>query len=336
MLTDHALPVPSLADADIVRAVAGIRPCRRGGLRLEPERVARNGRWKTVIHNYGHGGCGVTLALGCAEGAAAHVGMAIGEDTPPIAVLGGGVVGLASAYELARRGLNVTLYAEHFGMETTSAIAGALWLPTGLDFPGTPRERAKLNSILRRSGERLRALLGKSWGVETIRVYEPADSPKHDHHFESGVIEPPTPLEDLPVGAVRQPGTTFETMFVHTHRFLDALMQAVRGMGVQLVQRRFESRDDVLALPEPVAINCLALGAKTLFDDDRMYPARGVLVHARPQNLGYALHNGYQYMYPRENALILGGTFEEGVDDPTVPEDTVRDILAHHRAFFGQ
>jgi D-amino-acid oxidase len=42
----------------------GLRPCRKGGVRVGAE-IMRDGR--TVIHNYGHGGAGFTLSWGCAE-----------------------------------------------------------------------------------------------------------------------------------------------------------------------------------------------------------------------------------------------------------------------------
>ena len=48
----------------IVTERVGLRPFRRSGVRLEAEQLA-DGR--TVIHNYGHGGSGFTLAWGCAE-----------------------------------------------------------------------------------------------------------------------------------------------------------------------------------------------------------------------------------------------------------------------------
>jgi D-amino-acid oxidase len=51
--------VPALADAEVLGAKAGLRPVRRGGVRLERE--------DNVIHCYGHGGAGVTLSWGCAR-----------------------------------------------------------------------------------------------------------------------------------------------------------------------------------------------------------------------------------------------------------------------------
>ena len=38
----------------VIRSVVGLRPFRRIGFRLEAERFGR----RTVVHNYGHGGCG--------------------------------------------------------------------------------------------------------------------------------------------------------------------------------------------------------------------------------------------------------------------------------------
>jgi glycine/D-amino acid oxidase-like deaminating enzyme len=56
-------PVPRLEEGRILRALAGLRPYRVGGPRLEVERVAG----KRIVHNYGHGGAGVTLSWGCAD-----------------------------------------------------------------------------------------------------------------------------------------------------------------------------------------------------------------------------------------------------------------------------
>jgi D-amino-acid oxidase len=52
----------SLPEEDILAVVCGLRPARPS-VRLEREEV-RPGNW--VVHNYGHGGAGVTLSWGCA------------------------------------------------------------------------------------------------------------------------------------------------------------------------------------------------------------------------------------------------------------------------------
>lgn len=53
---------PRLGDAAILEHKVGLRP-GRPGVRLEAERTAHG---KTIVHNYGHGGAGVTLSWGCA------------------------------------------------------------------------------------------------------------------------------------------------------------------------------------------------------------------------------------------------------------------------------
>lgn len=54
--------VPALDTAEVLEHVVGLRP-GRPSVRLEEQRVAEG--WR-IIHNYGHGGAGVTLSWGCA------------------------------------------------------------------------------------------------------------------------------------------------------------------------------------------------------------------------------------------------------------------------------
>ncbi len=57
---------PRLADAKILSVAVGLRPAR-SPLRLELERRHTPHGEGLVVHNYGHGGAGVTLSWGCAE-----------------------------------------------------------------------------------------------------------------------------------------------------------------------------------------------------------------------------------------------------------------------------
>jgi D-amino-acid oxidase len=57
--------VPELAGAAVLGERAGLRPVRRGGPRVGPDPDPLPGGAR-LIHNYGHGGAGVTLSWGCA------------------------------------------------------------------------------------------------------------------------------------------------------------------------------------------------------------------------------------------------------------------------------
>ncbi|CAH0553000.1 unnamed protein product [Brassicogethes aeneus] len=57
--------VPSLETADIIKEQVGLRPGRTE-LRLELELRNIKGKMVRVLHNYGHGGSGITLSIGCA------------------------------------------------------------------------------------------------------------------------------------------------------------------------------------------------------------------------------------------------------------------------------
>lgn len=55
---------PALTDAEVIASAVGLRP-GRPEVRLERDDLSVPGM--TVVHNYGHGGAGLTLGWGCAE-----------------------------------------------------------------------------------------------------------------------------------------------------------------------------------------------------------------------------------------------------------------------------
>jgi glycine/D-amino acid oxidase-like deaminating enzyme len=95
---------------------------------------------KVIVHNYGHGGAGVSLAPGSAIAAVDLADSILKQNTQSeVAVLGSGIVGLFSCYELLKRypQLKITVYAERipeFGEKDnskliTSQVAPGFWLP---------------------------------------------------------------------------------------------------------------------------------------------------------------------------------------------------------------
>ncbi|XP_034934958.1 D-aspartate oxidase [Chelonus insularis] len=59
--------LPSLTMAKTLDYAVGHRPHREGGVRVEVEKISNDRRKVNVVHNYGHGGYGVTTAPGTAK-----------------------------------------------------------------------------------------------------------------------------------------------------------------------------------------------------------------------------------------------------------------------------
>jgi len=329
------MPSPDLSDHNVLKAVCGLRPCRHGGLRIEIEKI----RSKSIIHNYGHGGCGVTISFGTAEITVDLVEQ-VAQKQQSIAVLGSGVVGLTTAMELLQRGYKVNVYSQLRACESTSLLAGALWLPVGIEFGSTDLDIQQKIRILKRSRHAFRTIDRKRYGIEELPVFEPENSTTEDglfgELFEHDLIEPPVDISTFPFQCDAEPGRVFYTDYIHTHLFLQELESEVQRLGGVLHTQQFQQLDDVLSLEQDIIVNCLALGSQQIFDDKDLFAARGVLVHVKPQDLGYCVHDGYKYMFPRKDALILGGCFQEDQWDDQPDKIMINEILQHHRNFFGQ
>ncbi len=93
------MPVRASADR-VIRTVAGLRPYRPGGFVVRAEALGT----KRLVHNYGHGGSGVTMSWGTAKLA---VEMGVAGHSGPVAVIGAGIVGLSTA-RLVQEGMFAT------------------------------------------------------------------------------------------------------------------------------------------------------------------------------------------------------------------------------------
>lgn len=293
-----------------------------------------------VVHNYGHGGAGISLSWGTAQLA---LTMGCQGIEGPVAVLGCGAVGLATARLLQEAGFKVTIYAKALPPDTTSNAAGGAWTPFLVADPAKVDAQfsQRLLSASAFAHERFLTMLGDTFGVRWIRSY----SISKDGFDESRLIggesmfrsrpefrELTSAEHPFPVGtAVKQS----DTLLIEPPRYLQAMMDAFREASGTIVVRALTNRNMVAQLPERLVFNCTGLGAKDLFEDAELTSARGQLTLLKPQpEVQYAVSHDQLYMLPRSDGIVLGGTYELGNTSLTPDMTKMRTILAQHKAFF--
>lgn len=328
---------PRISADRVVREVVGLRPYRPSGFVVKAEKMDD----KTVIHNYGHGGGGITLSWGSS---ALAVRESLGMEHRQAAVVGGGIMGLTTARLLQDAGWTVTIYTRNVARHSTSNIAGGQWAPTSVFEEGvaTPAFEEQFKWAARIAHHAYTNLGGPDYGVRWIENYYLGLQPFEFSYYLRELPELFASVADLepgehpfPVPYVRRTVTMLIEPATFLRRVTDDYFQA----GGQFVVRDFADRADVLSLSEPVIFNCTGLGAATLFGDTELTPVKGQLLFLPPDlDVDYLTVGGGEgllYMFPRSDALVLGGTF--GIGDGTTHADPAesRRILNGHEKLFA-
>jgi len=330
-------PVHVSADREI-RTVVGLRPFRPSGFVVRAEQLGDT----LVVHNYGHGGAGITLSWGTGKlavdiGAPGHRGA--------VAVLGCGAVGLANARLLQEAGFDVTIYTKAMPPETTSNIAGGQWFPAFLA-DADKRTDAFDRQLLAAANydyQRYQIMVGQRFGVRWMRNYYLS----HHEFNENGYAGAQSPLRSMlpeyrALTPAEHPFANWEfarrldTLIIEPPVYLAAMLDEFRIAGGRIVVREIADRAAIAALPEKLVFNCTGLGAKALFDYQELTPVKGQLTILLPQpEVEYAVIAGDLYMFPRADGILLGGTHEHGNWSLEPNLDSKAQILAGHQALFA-
>ncbi|KZN68805.1 FAD-dependent oxidoreductase [Pseudoalteromonas luteoviolacea] len=330
----HYKPLISSMDR-VTHSVVGLRPFRPQGYRLESEPLGN----KTIVHNYGHGGGGITLSWGTSIIAAQLASQPMARD---IAVLGSGVMGLTTALLLAQQGFKVTIYAKDFPPNTTSNIAAALWLPSSYfdRKVATSQFLTRDKPIIRGSFSRFltyvnRPRYGVYWNNYHLLLPQVRDSIRTLPGGNDLYPELATSTEDNLFGYPYQ--SYMKALIIDPMLYLPAILQDAQRSGTKLKYLQFKSVEDVLSLQESVIVNCTGLGASTLFGDTSMYPIQGQLTHLLPQpevNYSYVVPTpeGYLYMFPRKGSIVIGGTAIKRAFDTKPNDQLTLSMVRDHAA----
>lgn len=289
-------PPPPLAPMDvrpdrITDITVCLRPFRAAGPRLDAETVGD----KLVVHNYGHGGSGWSLAWGSGMIA---VKTALAGGATEIAVVGCGALGLAAANLAQRAGARVTIYARERMPFVRSARATGVWSPDSriaLTSAVGPEFPALWEDMARRSFRMHQSYLGLAdapveWTDRYILSDEPPTGPGADPlgfaHY-AGRIRDLTPSSvrlqpgehPFPVRHARRVSLPMFNITAYGRILMGDFLQA----GGRIETREFHTPADFAALKEKVIIDCTGYGARAFWKDESVTPVRGQIAWLVPQ-----------------------------------------------------
>ncbi len=309
---------------------------------------------KTVIHDYGHGGAGMSLAWGTGAMAA---DLALPHGARRAAVLGCGSPGLTAARQFQRRGFEVTIYALSVPPDTTSNMSTAGFTPTsGLVSADrrTPEWDAQFRQAAEISYRQLQLLVGRDFGVYWMDSYTATDDlPPEGGGADADLL--PDQLRPNREREVFGPGEhPFPTRYairtaalsIEPSIYMDALMREFVQCGGRIVIRKFDTPRDLMSLNEVVIVNCTGLGSKALFNDEELVPVKGQLSVLIPQpevhyRVAVRMPGGRQpapnaSANSRTDGIVIGNLMERGNWSLEIDEDVRRrNVEAAGRFFAG-
>lgn len=334
----HLVPV-NVAPERVIRTVVGLRPFRPSGFVVKAESLGD----KLLVHNYGHGGGGVTLSWGTARLAADLISGA-GKSSGTAAVIGCGAVGLATARTLQRRGFDVTIYAKDLPPETTSNIAGASWYPSHVvdEARRTPAWNTQFEQAARIAHRTYQLMIGDEYGVHWREQYNLSDSEdgagnsSWDYKLLQDLFPAPRNLKRSENPFPVRSAEVDNMMYIEPSVYLTAVLRDFYIAGGRVRRIAFAEPRQLASLPEPIVVNCTGLGARELFGDRELTPIKGQLSALIPQpEVDYAMTMNGLYMFPRRDGIMLGGTFETGVETMEPNREAQQRIIAGHQRIFG-
>lgn len=239
-----------------------------------------------------------------------------------VIVVGAGVVGLTCAVRLLQAGHRVDVVARDLPLETTSAVAAALWYP----YRALPQDRVTAwgrtsYDVFATLADDERTGVRMLTGTEVLREHQPDP-------WWRGAVPSLDRETALPPGYAD--GWTFVSPVVDMPVFLRWLVARVEELGGTL------TRMNLSALPADgsLVVNATGLGARHFGADPAVHPVRGQVVVVEQVGLDrWTLdRSGLTYVVPRAHEVVLGGTEVEGewsrTPDPAVAEQVLHRATA--------
>ena len=259
-----------------------------------------------------------------------------------VAVVGAGVIGLSVAAHLLERfqdELLVTVIADKFSPNTISSDRSGGWiLPVEFDkiTPGEPQRAARwTKGTIRRLQSLYNSPEGGETGISLVTGYYMIDPLNTSYQTWSDFVQGFrfASKEERESYNFRTGATvlTFTTFTVSCLIYLPWLLKRFKGLGGVTKERKVNNLSELIGSYD-IIINCTGLGARELANDPLVYPVRGHIVSVSApwikhflEEFGHLRHK--VYILPRSNDVILGGTYEPGIEDMSVDTLETRNVM---------
>jgi len=268
------------------------------------------------------------------------------KDLPLVRVIGGGVIGLASALRISNEmDVRVEIVAEKIAKETTSEGAGGLWKPYALT--GTPADVTNrwgketldhyMSLFLSPDAEKAGIILTSAY-----ELYEKKEEDPEWSHIVPGFRHlTPEEIRFYDPSGRHVYGIAYDTIIAEGRLYMQYLLDALRSQNdkVTITKKRLESVDDVMGSEGAhVVVNCTGLGARDLFKDESMFAIRGHVLRVKAPWVRHHVESHSldetkpAYIIPNTDTVVLGGTKDVGNEDMESREDERREIFDQCKA----
>lgn len=220
-----------------------------------------------------------------------------------VIVIGAGVVGLSCAVRLLEAGHEVSVVARDLPLETTSAVAAALWYP---HLPRALADEERVAGWAAATYAELCRLAGDQAGdgAAGVVVREGTDV--------SRGVRAAAPVVEMPV-------------------YLPWLTGRVESLGGTVTRMALSGLPD----QAEVVVDAAGLGGRLFGEDPSVQPVRGQVVYVKQVGLeqwwldpGESDAAGPAYVVPRSRDIVVGGTEEPDVWAPDPDPEVARRLLA--------
>ena len=281
-------------------------------------------------------------------------------DRPHVAIVGAGVIGLASAWQAARAGWHVTLVDPH-------PMHGASWAAAGMLAPlteSTPAEPGVLELGLRAAamwpqfaadlehdagqpcGHSTAATLVVGYDRDDAAELSRLQSQLHHHDLNFDPLLPSVARELEPAlapavaAAMLVPGDTS----VDNRALLGALQAVVDRLGIEVIKERAAAVAPTevrtvagTTIHADAVVIAAGIDSPTLIPGLDIRPVKGQILRVRmtgatgkvlTRTVRATVRNRHVYLVPRSNGeIVIGATMEERGRDISVTVGAVADLL---------